>query len=100
MTSTNNAMINIGRRISFKWATKFGCTCKKNASQGPIGILVHSIMDLKPSPRLSVTMLLSSTFPLPWLAPSIQCGSLSAILPTIIGDLRDSRRVDTNISQP
>jgi hypothetical protein len=36
MTSTNNAMINIGCHISFRWATKFGCTCRKNALQDPI----------------------------------------------------------------
>jgi hypothetical protein len=40
MTSTNSAMINIGCRISFRWATKFGCTCRKNALQDPIGSFV------------------------------------------------------------
>jgi hypothetical protein len=30
-------MINIGCHISFRWATKFGCTCRKNALQDPIG---------------------------------------------------------------
>jgi hypothetical protein len=30
MTSTSNTMINIGCHISFRWATKFGCTCRKN----------------------------------------------------------------------
>jgi hypothetical protein len=44
MTSTNNAMINIGCRISFRWATKFGCTCRKNALQDPIGSFAHSVM--------------------------------------------------------
>jgi hypothetical protein len=37
MTSTSSAMINIGCHISFRWATKFGCTCRKNALQDPIG---------------------------------------------------------------
>jgi uncharacterized protein (DUF952 family) len=36
MPSTSSAMINIGCHISFRWATKFGCTCRKNALQGPI----------------------------------------------------------------
>jgi hypothetical protein len=29
-------MINIGCHISFRWVTKFGCTCRKNALQDPI----------------------------------------------------------------
>jgi hypothetical protein len=37
-------MINIGCHISFKWATKFGCTCRKNALQDPIRSFAHSIM--------------------------------------------------------
>jgi hypothetical protein len=44
MTSTNNTMINIGCHISFRWATKFGCTCRKNALQDPIESFTHSIM--------------------------------------------------------
>jgi hypothetical protein len=36
MTSTSSAMINIGCHISFRWVTKFGCTCRKNALQDPI----------------------------------------------------------------
>jgi hypothetical protein len=68
MPSTSNAMINIGCHISFKWATKFGCICRKNALQGPIGSFAHSVMGRTPSPRLWVTMLLSSTFP-----PSLVC---------------------------
>jgi hypothetical protein len=39
MTSTNNTMINIGCHISFRWETNFGCTCRKNALQNPIGRL-------------------------------------------------------------
>jgi hypothetical protein len=61
--SKSSAMINIGFHISFMWDTKFGCTCRKNASQGPIGSFIHSIMYLIPSPRLWVTMLFISTFP-------------------------------------
>jgi hypothetical protein len=64
MPSTSNAMINIVCHISFRWAIKFGCTCRKNALQGPIGSSAHSIMGCTPSPRLWVTMLLISTFPL------------------------------------
>jgi hypothetical protein len=64
MPSTSNAMINIGCHISFRWETKFGFTWRKNALQGPIGRFSHSIMGLTSSPRLWVTMILSSTFPL------------------------------------
>jgi hypothetical protein len=49
---------------SFRWAKKFGCTCRKNTLQGPIGIFVHSDMGHTPSPRLCVIILLRSTFPL------------------------------------
>jgi hypothetical protein len=52
MTSTNNAMINIGCHISFRWVTKFGCTCRKHALQDPIGSFTHSIMGHTPSPSL------------------------------------------------
>jgi hypothetical protein len=62
MTSTNNAMINIGCHISFKWATKFGFTYRKNALQDPIESFAHSIMGCTLSPRLWGIMLLSSTF--------------------------------------
>jgi hypothetical protein len=62
MTSTNSAMINIGCHISFRWATKFGCTCRKNSLQDPIRIFAHSIMDHILSPRLWGITLLSSTF--------------------------------------
>jgi hypothetical protein len=62
MTSTNNAMINIGCHISFRWATKFGCTCRKNALQDPIEIFTHSVMDHTLSPRLRGIIILSSTF--------------------------------------
>jgi hypothetical protein len=60
--STRSAMINTGCHISFKWDTKCGCTCKKNALQGPIESFSPFVMDLRPSPRLWVTILLSSTF--------------------------------------
>jgi hypothetical protein len=60
--STNNAMINIGCRISFRWATKFGCTCRKNDLQDPIESFAHSIIDRTLSLRPWGIMLLSSTF--------------------------------------
>jgi hypothetical protein len=66
--STSNTMINIGCHISFRWVTKFGCICRKNALQGPIGRFAHSIISCTPSPRLWVTILLRSTFP-----PSLVC---------------------------
>jgi hypothetical protein len=61
--STSNAMINTGSHTSFRWELKFCCTCRKNALQDPIRSFVHSAMDLTPSPRLWVIMILSSTFP-------------------------------------
>jgi hypothetical protein len=66
--STSNAMINIECHISFMWTTKFGCVCRKNALQSPIRNFGHSVMGRTPSPRLWVTMFLSSTFP-----PSLVC---------------------------
>jgi hypothetical protein len=62
MTITRNTMINIGCHIIFRWATKFGCTCRKNALQDPIKSFSHSIMGHTPSPRPWGIMLLSSTF--------------------------------------
>jgi hypothetical protein len=62
MPSTSNAMINTRCHVSFRWATKFGCSCRKNALQGPIGSSSHSIIGRTPSPKLWVRMLLSSTF--------------------------------------
>ena len=64
MPSTSTAMINTGCHTSFRWEIKFGCICRMNALQGPIISFVHSAMDLIPSPRLWVTMILRSTFPL------------------------------------
>ena len=46
MLSTNNAMINIRCHISFRWEKKFGCTCRKNALQDPIGSLAYSVMGI------------------------------------------------------
>jgi hypothetical protein len=76
MPSASNAMINIGCHISFRWEIKFGCTYRKNALQGPIESLSHSVMDLTLSPRLWVTMLLNSTFPL-----SLACTQYSTWIP-------------------
>jgi hypothetical protein len=72
MPSTRSAMINTRCHTSFRWETKFGCTCRKNALQVLIRSFFHSIMNLKPSPRLWVTMILSSTFP-----PSLACTECS-----------------------
>ena len=62
MTSTSSAMINIGCHISFRCATKFGCTCRKNALQDPIRRFTHSIMGHTPSPRPWGIIIFSSTF--------------------------------------
>jgi hypothetical protein len=72
MTSTNSAMINIGYHISFRWVTKFGCTCRKNALQDPIGSFSHSVMGCTLSPKPWGTMFLSSTF-----LPSLACTQCS-----------------------
>jgi hypothetical protein len=56
-------MINIGFHISFRWATKFGCTCRKNALQDPIGSFAHSDMGRTPSPRLWEIMILVLNIP-------------------------------------
>jgi hypothetical protein len=75
MTSTNNAMIKIGCHISFRCATKFGCTCRKNTLEDPIGSFTHSIMGHTLSPRLWGIMLLSSTFLL-----SLACTQCSTLI--------------------
>jgi hypothetical protein len=62
MKNTNNAMINIGCHIRFRWATKFGCTCRKNALQDPIVSFTHFVMGRTLSPRPWGIMILSSTF--------------------------------------
>jgi hypothetical protein len=62
MTSTSSAMINTKCHKSFRWATKFGCICRKKSLLYPIGSFSHPIMCCKPSPWLWVIMILSSTF--------------------------------------
>jgi hypothetical protein len=51
MKNTRSAMINTKCHTSFRWEIKFGCTCRKNSLQGPIGSFTHSTVDLTPSPR-------------------------------------------------
>ena len=63
MPSTSSDMINIGCHTSFRWETKSGCICRRNALPEPIENSDHSVMVLKPLPRLWETMHLSSTFP-------------------------------------
>ena len=60
--STSNTMINIGCHSSFRWETKFGCTCRKNALHCLIRSFIQSVIDPTPSPRLWATIILSSTF--------------------------------------
>jgi hypothetical protein len=62
MASTNSAMINIGLHISFRWATNFGCTCRKNTLNDPIGSFAHSVINHTLSPRTWGIILLRSTF--------------------------------------
>jgi hypothetical protein len=61
MLSTSSAMINTGYHTSFRLATKSGYICRRSVSQGPIESSTHFAMGLTLSPRLWVTMLLSST---------------------------------------
>jgi hypothetical protein len=68
MPSTSSAMINTWCPTSFRWAIKFGFICRNNSLQDPIRSFIHSVMDLTPSPRLWVIIILSSTFP-----PSLAC---------------------------
>jgi hypothetical protein len=68
MLNTSNAMINIGYRTSFRWETQSGYICRNNALQGPIERSSHFAMGLTLSPKMWVTMLLSSTLP-----PSLAC---------------------------
>jgi hypothetical protein len=63
MLSTSNTMINTGYRTSFRWEIRFGYICRNNVLQGPIKSSVHFTMGLTLSPRLWVTMILSSTLP-------------------------------------
>jgi hypothetical protein len=76
MISTSNSMINIGCHIIFRWATKFGCTCRKNALQDPIVSFIHSVMGHTASPRLWGIMPLISTFLL-----SLACTQCSTWIP-------------------
>jgi hypothetical protein len=59
--STSSSMINIGCH-----------TCRKKTLEGLIESFFHFFMDPTPSPRLWVTMILSSTFP-----PSLACTQCS-----------------------
>jgi hypothetical protein len=62
MKSTSNSMINTGCHIIFRWETKFGCICRKNALPDPIKSFSHLVMGRTPSPRMWVIIILSSTF--------------------------------------
>jgi hypothetical protein len=68
LISTSSAMINIRYRTSFRWETRSSYICRKNSLQSPIERSIHFDMGLTLSPRLWVTMLLSSTLP-----PSLAC---------------------------
>jgi len=61
--STSSDMINIGCHTSFRWVTKSGCICKRNALLEPIENSDYSDMVLTPLPRKWETMHLSSAFP-------------------------------------
>jgi hypothetical protein len=100
MPSINTAMINTRCHISFRWAKKLNCTCRKNTLQGPIESFTHFSMGHTPSPRLWVTIICAQHSPFPWPSPSLQRGSPSAIFTTIIGHLRDNIAVDTYRAQP
>jgi hypothetical protein len=100
MTSTSSTMINIGCHISFRWATKFGCTCRKNALQDPIGSFTHSVMDRTPSPRLWGIMLLSSTFLLSLACTQCSTWTSFSLISHHYWTPQSSRTTDTNRAQP
>jgi hypothetical protein len=72
MLSISNTMINTGYRTSFRLETKSSYICRRNVLQGPIGSSSPFTMGITLSPRLWVTMLLSST-----LHPSLDCTQYS-----------------------
>jgi hypothetical protein len=59
MLSTSNVMINTRCHTRFRLETRFGCICKRISLEDPIGSFVHFAMDLTPSSRLWVKMILS-----------------------------------------
>jgi len=61
--STSSDMINIGCHTSFRWVTKYGCICKRNALLEPIRNGDHSDMVLTPLIRLWKIMHLSLALP-------------------------------------
>jgi hypothetical protein len=100
MLSTNNAMINTGCHTSFRWETRSGCICRKSTLQDPIRSLSTSLWTLHHHQGCGWQWFWAKYSPLPWPAPSVQCGPPSTILPTIIGHIRDRRAVDTDRAQP
>ena len=62
MPSIRNAMFNTRCHTSFKWETKFGCTCRNNVLQGPMGSFTHSVMVCTPSLRMWVTVVPRPSF--------------------------------------
>jgi len=100
MPSTSSAMINIGCHICFRWEIKFGCTGRKNALQGPIGSFAHSVMGRTPSPRLWVTMILSSTFPLSLAYTQSSTWLSFDHISDHYWTPQDRKSVDTNRAQP
>jgi hypothetical protein len=61
MLSTRSAMINTSYRTHFRLETSSCYTFIRTILQGPIRSYSHFTMGLTPSPRLWVTMILSST---------------------------------------
>jgi hypothetical protein len=88
MLSKINAMINTRYCTSFRWETRSSYIFRNNTLKVPIRSFIHFVMGLAPSLRLWVTMLLSSTLPLPWITPNVQCGPPSTIFSTIIEQLK------------
>jgi hypothetical protein len=72
MLGTRNAMINTKYHTSFRWETRSGYICKNNSLHGSIISSIHFTMGLTLSPRLWVTIFLSSTLP-----PSLACTQCS-----------------------
>jgi hypothetical protein len=100
MLSISNTMINTGYSTSFRWETKSGYICRKNALQGLIGSSIHfTIWALHYHQCCGRQWFWAQNSSLPWISPSVQCGASLAIFSTLTRHLRNSRIVDTNRAQ-
>jgi hypothetical protein len=93
VSGTSSVMINIGYHTSLRWDTRSGYIFRKNTLQGPIIISIHFAMGLTPSPRLWVTVILSSTLP-----PSLACTQCSIVLQPYFPPLLDTSEITKQLT--